>query len=97
MEAALIVVARVEGDDSQVVARDEVPVLRGVVEDEGEDPVQFVEEAGSLFGVQRKDYLAIALSLEPERARQVGLQRPVVVDLAVDGQCHAAVRAAEWL
>ena len=97
VEAALIVVARVEGDDSQVVARDEVPVQRGVVEDEGEDSVQFVEEAGSLFCVQRKDYLAIALSLEPERARQVGFQRPVVVDLAVDGQCHAPVRAAEWL
>ena len=60
VEPSVVVVAGVEGDDAHVVAGDDVAVGGGVVEDEGEDAVQAVQEGGAMFGVERQDHLAVA-------------------------------------
>ena len=95
MEAAFVVVAGVQGDDPQVAARDDVLVSVGVIEDEGEDPVQPVQEAAALFGVERQDDLAVAAGLEFVGAREPGFQLTVVVDLSVDSQDVGAAGAAK--
>ena len=97
VEAALVVVAGVEGDDAHVVARHDVPVGVGVVEDEGEDSVEAVEEVATLLGVEGQDDLAVAAGPEVVGAGEAGFEFAVVVDLSVDGEHVGAVRAAERL
>ena len=97
VEAALFVVAGVEWDDPDVVARHDVPVRVGVVEDEGDDPVQTVQEGGPFLGVERQDDLAVAAGLELVGSLEPGLQLTVVVDLSVHGQDVGTVGAAERL
>lgn len=53
-----------------MVAGNEVLVLLCVIEDEGEDAVQLVEEVDSLLLVLRKDNLAVRAGLEGEVAGQ---------------------------
>ena len=68
-----------------MVARDHVAVGVGVVEDEGEDPVQAVQEVASLLGVEGQDDLAVAAGPELVGAGEAGFEVAVVVDLSVDG------------
>ena len=97
MEPAVVVVAGVQGDDAEVVASHEVPVLLQVVQYEGEDPVQTIQEVASVLRVQGKDDLAVASGEEPIGASELGLELAVVVDLAVDGQDVGAVGVLQRL
>ena len=96
VEAALVVAPRVQGDDAQMVARDDVAVLLEVVEDEGEDPVEAVQEVAALLRVQAENDLAVAACPGVEGV-DPGLQLPVVVDLPVHGEYMGLRRVEERL
>ena len=63
-QVSLLVVAHVERHDADRVPGDYVPVPSLVVEGEGEDPVQVVEEVEVTALVERQDDLAVRARLE---------------------------------
>ena len=89
--------ADVERNDADGVAGDEILVALDVVEREGEDAVEPVEQPRAVFAVEREDHLAVRTGAEVVLAGQLAPQFAVVVDLAVDGQHQPAVGAVKGL
>ena len=97
IEVAVFVAAGIEGDDPHVVATNQVGILLGVIEDEGEDAVQIVQERRALLLVKGQQHFTVGVGLELEVDLEVLLQLLVVVDLAVDGQYVRALGIVERL
>ena len=89
--------ALVKGNDSDWVPSHEIPVLLCIVECEGEDSVQHVEESVAILDVQRDEDLAVRLRLELVFVCKRLPELLVVVDFAVDGEDVASVGAVEGL
>ena len=68
-----------------MVATNQVGILLGVIEDEGEDAERSSKRPGPSL-VEGQQHLAVGVGLELEVDLEVLLQLLVVVDLAVDGQ-----------
>ena len=80
-----------------MVATNQVGILLGVIEDEGEDAVQIVQERRALLLVEGQQHFTVGVGLELEVDLEVLLQLLVVVDLAVDGQYVRALGIVERL
>ena len=94
---AVAVVADIEGNDADGVAGDEEGIALLVVEDEGEDTVEVLEEVDALLAIKRQDDLAVAARAELIVVGQTASDVLMVVDLAVDGQHLTAVGRKEGL
>ncbi|MNC03055.1 hypothetical protein D3C75_504480 [compost metagenome] len=97
IEVAVLVAAGIEGDDPHVVTANQIGILFGVIEDEGKDAVQIVQEGGALLLVEGEQHLAVGVGLELEVDLEALLEFLVVVDLAVDGQYVSALGVVERL
>jgi hypothetical protein len=75
--------ADVEGVDADGVAGGHVGVVAGVVEDEGEDAVQHVDEVLAVLLIQRDDDLAVAAGGEGVLPGELLPDLLVVVDLSI--------------
>ena len=95
--------AHVQRVDADRVAPRDVDVGLGVVEHEREDAVQVLADLRRRLGrraellVQRDDDLAVGAGGEVGALEHAGLEREVVVDLAVDRQGDRAVLAEQRL
>ena len=97
IDGAVAVVADIEGNDTDGVTGDEEGVALLVVEDEGEDAVEVLQEVDALLAIERQDDLAIAARAELIVVGQTAADVLMVVDLAVDGQHLTAVGREEGL
>jgi hypothetical protein len=97
VQRSLGIVPGIERDDAHVVARDQPPPPRLVVQHEREHAAQLVEEPLAVLGVQRQDHLAVRTRLELVVALQLRLQLLVVVDLAVHRQHMRALGVLQRL
>ncbi len=89
------VAPRVERYDADGIPGDEVAIAFDVVEHEGEDSIQAIEEFRALALVERKDHLAIGV--RGEAPRKPFPKLAVVVDLAVDREDGAPIPIAQRL
>ena len=94
---AVLVVTYVEGYDAHVVARYEPRVFFSVIEHEGEDAVELVDEVGAIELVEGEDDFAVAASLKIVHASQFASQVLMVVYLAIHRQHFLAVGREERL
>ena len=102
VEIALCVVAAVQRDDADRVARHQPAVMRGIAQHKGEHAFKAVQPLADRFGVaagtvQRQDHFTVRMGLEIVRGLVFGAERAVVVDLAIDRQCEGSVGAAQGL
>ena len=87
----------VEGDHADGVPSDHPTPRFGVVEYEGEDAVEVVEEVRPPLLVEGEDDLAVRVRLERIGRGETRLEIPVVVDLAVHGQDRGSGPIVEGL
>ena len=86
IDGAVAVVANIERYDADGVAGNQELVLLLVVEHEGEDATQVLEEVDALFAIEGKDDLTVAARLELILSGITAANLLMVIYLAVDSQ-----------
>ncbi len=97
VEIAVFVAPGVQRHDPHRVAGDQVAAALLVVEHEGENAVEVVQEIGAALLVEGEDHFAVRAGGELVGRGEATLELLVVVDLAVDRQHLLAVAAVERL
>ena len=83
-EVSDVVVTDVKGDDAYRVAGNQVNIFLLVVEGEGEDAVQILDEMDAFLAVEGQYHLAVGAGLELVFVFEPLPQLAMVVNLAVD-------------
>ena len=93
----MFVVAHIERDDADMIAADQVLLLRAVPQDKGEHAFEFVEEVDAFFLIERQNDFAVGAGLELVAIAQLGAQRLMVVNLAVNRQNMGVIGVVQRL
>ena len=83
VEVAVLIVAHVQRDNTDVVAANQIGVFFTVVQREGKHALQVVQELRAFFLIQRQDHFTVGTGLERVAIAVFGAQRLMVVDFTV--------------
>ena len=93
----MFIVAHIERDDADMIAADQILLLFAVPQDKREHALQLVKEIDPFFLVERQNNFAVGAGLELVAIAQLGAQRLMVVDLAVNRQNMGAIGVVQRL